>query len=293
MSETNGVTFEDALRKTGFGLYSYLLIGAIGVNTVAYVCLAYSSTILLPASACELQTTGSQKGFLAAGPVIGLILGSGIWGVLADVFGRRRTLLISCLLAAFVNALASFSVNWIMLLCLQFLTALLTSGQYSQSMAMVSESVPQGKRNMTVLLVVSISLLSQGIMAVLAIPIIPMTFSYHIPMLDIRWNSWRTLLVVYSLPSLVAAAWMYTLEESPKFAFAKGREQESLKILSNIHRINHRWSNKQFEVKKILEEAVQNGPRPIKEQIFPLFKMPLLKNTVIMTLLLVFQQLSF
>ncbi|CAF4817446.1 unnamed protein product [Pieris macdunnoughi] len=282
-------TFEEALGRTGFGRYSYTVIGAIGVNTIAYACITYGTTIIVPSSACELHTTSTQRGLLAAGPIIGLILGSGLWGLLADLFGRRRTLLISILSAAFVNVLSSFSVNWIMLLCLQFLSALLASGLFSQSMSMLSESVPVAKRNVVMLLANSISFLAQGLMAVFAIPIIPLTFSYYIPILNIHWNSWRTLQIVYSLPSLVAAGWMYYLEESPKFAYARGMHDESLEILKRIHNINYRGTREIFEVVEIVK--LQKAPTfTIKEQIFPLFRLPLLKSTVIMTLLLIFQQ---
>ncbi|XP_038221676.1 synaptic vesicle 2-related protein-like [Zerene cesonia] len=292
MGEKNVVTFEEALDRTGFGLYNYVLVGAIGLITIAFVTVSYSTTIIVPASACELETTVTQRGLLAAGPIVGLIIGGSLWGVLSDLYGRRLMMFISLLAAAAVNALCSISVHWGMLLGLQFITALIASGQYSQGMTMLSESVPLAKRNIVVLIVSSFSLLSQGLMTALAIPIIPLKFSYYLPSLNIYWNSWRTLMVVYSIPSLISAAWIYAMEESPKFAYARGNEAESLRILRKIHRINNRGTNMEFEVEGILKENVEKQATNIKEQILPLFKTPLLKNTVIMTLLFLFQQVG-
>ncbi|KOB70227.1 putative SV2-like protein 1, partial [Operophtera brumata] len=87
--------------------------------------LRYGSTILVPTSACELQTTATQQGLLAAAPVVGLILGTVLWGYLADTRGRRSMLLVALLGGAVVNCLASLSVNWIMLMVLQFVASIL------------------------------------------------------------------------------------------------------------------------------------------------------------------------
>ncbi|XP_045496506.1 synaptic vesicle 2-related protein-like [Colias croceus] len=292
MSEKNVVTFEEALDRTGFGLYNYILVTGIGLITIAFVTVSYCTTIIIPASACELETTVTQRGLLAAGPVVGLIIGGSLWGVLADLFGRRLMLFISLLAAATINALSSISVNWIMLLGLQFIAALLASGQYSQAMTMLSESVPLAKRNIVVLIVSSFALLGQGVMTVLAIPIIPLKFSIYLPSLNIYWNSWRTLMIVYSIPSLISAAVIYALEESPKFAYARGNEAESLAILRKIHRVNNRGTDKELQVEGIIKENVEKQATNFKEQILPLFRKPLLKNTVIMTLLFVFQQVG-
>ncbi|VVD01484.1 unnamed protein product [Leptidea sinapis] len=173
MNENKKVDFEEALEKA------------------AFVCVAYGTTIIIPASTCELETSVTQRGFLAAGPII---------------------------------------------------------GQYFQSLTMLSECVPARKRNMVVLLASCWALLGQGIMAVLAIPIIPLTFSIPLPTLGIYWNSWRTLLMVYSVPSIVSAVWLGFMQESPKFMYSKGRVDEALQILQKIHKINHLGSPEEFGV---------------------------------------------
>ncbi|CAH2269721.1 jg18948 [Pararge aegeria aegeria] len=223
----------------------------------------------------------------------GLILGAVLWGYLADMFGRRYTLMISLLAAATVNALASISVNWLMLMFLQFFATFLCAGQFPQAMTIVSESVPMGKRNLSILLVGSIFLLAQGLMAVLAIPIIPLTFSYYLPSLGIYWNSWRTLLLVYSSPSLLSALWLYFMCESPKFLFSKGRETEAMEALTKMHRLNNFGSNTELQIKGgiLLEPAEGGESNSGKTTCAPLFKSPLLKSTIIMTILFLFQQI--
>jgi hypothetical protein len=83
---------------------------------------------------------------------------------------------------------------------------------------------------------------------VLAIPIVPLNFSIFLPALGIYWNSWRTLVLVYSVPSFIAAALFYFMTESPKFVLAKGDEEGALAILRIIHKMNHRSSVEEFQV---------------------------------------------
>ncbi|KAJ0177597.1 hypothetical protein K1T71_006470 [Dendrolimus kikuchii] len=288
------VPIEVAIDKTGFGLYSYTLIALTGAMILSSAFITYGSTILVPASACELQTNSGQQGALAAAPVVGAIIGVLLWGYLADTRGRWSMLLVSLIVGAIINMVASISVNWIMLMSFQFLASLMASGLYSMSMSLMSECVPMAKRNLVVLLVSSIFLLSQGIMAVIAIPIIPLTFNIELPALGIYWNSWRTLLLVNSVPNIISAIWLYFMQDSPKFAFAKGDEEKALEILRTIHRINHLGSKEEYPVKGLLPDPkdVKEGSTSAKDQILPLFKAPLLKYTLIMTALFVFQQIG-
>ncbi|CAB3227011.1 unnamed protein product [Arctia plantaginis] len=357
---------EAALDKVGFGLYGYLLTVLTGYGIISFACIAFGSMFIVPTSACELQTTSGQQGLLAAGPIAGLLIGGLAWGYLADTRGRRSMLLVSLSGAAFFNLIATISVNWVMLMIFQFFSAIFASGIYLMLMSLLSESVPMAKRNYVVLLVSSIFLLSQGIMAVLALPIIPLKFSYYLPALGIYWNSWRTLLLILSLPALSTAFCLFFMYESPKFLFAKGNEARALDILRKIHRFGkskpkeelgfsyylpalgiywnswrtlllilslpalstafclffmyespkflfakgnearaldilrkiHRFGKskpkEELGVKGLLkdENAAAAGPIPAKDQIVPLFRAPLLKYTIIICILYVAQQMS-
>ncbi|XP_037301461.1 solute carrier family 22 member 6-like [Manduca sexta] len=215
-------------------------------------------------------------------------------GYLADTRGRKKMLMYSLLGAAKINASASISVNWIMLMLLQFVAAIFASGIYTMFMALLCESVPMVRRNMVVLLVTSIFLLSQGVMAVLAIPIIPLSFSNYLPTLGIYWNSWRTLVIVYSLPSIVAAICLYFMQESPKFVYTKGDREQALQHIIAIHRVNNMRSRAEYPVKSLAVNLDKKSEEQssAKDQIVPLFQAPLLKYTLIMMSLFIFQQIG-
>ncbi|RVE44303.1 hypothetical protein evm_011027 [Chilo suppressalis] len=292
LDNEEGVPFEEALDRTGFGLYSVSMTALGGVVIISFVCIFYSSTIVVPVSACQLNTTGAQQGMLVAGPIVGVILGAMFWGYVADQHGRKKTLLTSLIAGATINAFASLSTDWFFLLILQFIASLMISGQYSLAMTLVSESVPLAKRNIVVLMVTCIFLLSQGLMAVMAMPIVPLTFSYRLPYLDIYWTSWRLLLVIYSLPSLFTALWLNHMQESPKFVYSKGTETKALDILKIIYRINNRDRSDEFKVKSLMRRTSINFEYVPRNHCMLLFTQPLLKYTLIMTLLFLLEQLA-
>ncbi|CAK1579067.1 unnamed protein product [Parnassius mnemosyne] len=285
------IQFEAALDWAGFGPYSYVLTTLAGFITIAYMCVCYATTIIIPASACELGTTTSQQGYIASGPRFGEITGAIIGGYLGDKFGRRRVLLFALISSAVLNGIASISVNWVMLLIVQSLASFCSGSQCSLAITVLCESVPMCRRNVLVLWVLSMFFLSQGIMAVIAIPIIPLPFSFYLPGLGIYWNSWRTLLLVYSTPSLLAAVWLFFMQESPKYVFVKGHEEESIDIIKTIHRWNNWKPAEDFQIKSLTLDALDE-PTSIKDQIVPLFKAPLLKYTVIMTTLCLLQLIT-
>ncbi|XP_047025983.1 putative transporter svop-1 [Helicoverpa zea] len=287
------VSFDTALDRAGFGLYSYIMTCLTGVSVISFVCICYCSTIIVPTSACELETTISQQGLLASGPTVGSMIGGVVWGYLADTRGRRKMMLAALFGGVVFNLIASLSVNWVMLLIFQFIASSFGSGFYSMSMSLLSESVPVAKRNFVVLVVSSIFLLSQGLISGLAIPISPMSFSHYLPALDIYWNSWRTLLALYSVPSVITFIWMIFMLESPKFVYVKGDTQKALEILRKIHKVNHWRSKEEFTVTGIIEAEEQVAEKSsAKDQIVPLFTSPLLKYTIIITTLQAFKQVG-
>lgn len=89
---------------------------------------------------------------------------------------------------------------------------------------------------------------TQFFVTVIAIPVSSWSFSYYIPALGIYWNSWRTLLVIFSVPSLLSAVGLFFLQESPKFTFALGDEERTLDILKKMHKVNMGKKAEDFEV---------------------------------------------
>lgn len=288
------VNFEEALDKTGFGKYNYLMLLLCGSLVTSMVFEGLSMSYLVPASACELGTSLSQQGLMAGMPLIGVIATSHIWGYLADTRGRRPILAISLLLAFGVALLAAFSPNWICLCVLKVISCSSVSGTYALSITLLSESTPELKRGSMVILTTGLFMMANGIMAVLAIPILPLTFSYYIPLLNINFNSWRLLALIYTIPCILGSIGIYMTWESPKYLISAGRELEALDVLKRIHRLNNGVLGEPYQIDAIILDEMNAGTnknttlwQSILSQTVPLLKPPLLKNTLVLSCLFV------
>ncbi|CAL7938920.1 unnamed protein product [Xylocopa violacea] len=112
-----GADFEHAITVTGFGKFHYMLLAICGL---IYMDTAIGVTILsfvLPAAQCDLEMDSTAKGWLSASPMLGMVVGSYIWGCLADTKGRKVVLIVTLLMDGIVGIISSFvQYYWIFLL---------------------------------------------------------------------------------------------------------------------------------------------------------------------------------
>ncbi|MEP6957658.1 MAG: MFS transporter [Nitrospirota bacterium] len=78
--------------------------------------------------------------------LIGWAIGGMVFGVMADYFGRTKTLIITILIYAIFTGLAALSQEWWHLAIYRFLTALGIGGEWAAGAALVAETWPEEKR---------------------------------------------------------------------------------------------------------------------------------------------------
>jgi MFS family permease len=117
--------FEEAIQKCGFGKFNLIFMLLAGsLMACAFIELT-SVNFILPVAECDLNLTTSDKGILSAIGYVGVILSSFMWGFLSDTKGRRKTLIVS-LLVAFIATVASSLVNsFVLLVLLRFINGFL------------------------------------------------------------------------------------------------------------------------------------------------------------------------
>lgn len=118
-------SFEDAITKSGFGRFNYIIITlAGGLMACAFIELT-SVNFILPIAECDLDLSTADKGVLSAIGYVGIILSSHLWGFLADTRGRRATLIPSLILATLTTIVSSFVNNFLLLVFLRFINGFL------------------------------------------------------------------------------------------------------------------------------------------------------------------------
>ncbi|XP_022826187.1 putative transporter svop-1 [Spodoptera litura] len=292
------VPFEDALNMTGYSRYNACLFILCASIIVGMTYEIFSVSYIVPASVCELHTTSTEQGLMASVPLIGIITTSHIWGYLADTRGRRKVLIISMTLTYLAGTAATLSPNWIVLSLLKLLSSSSVSGSMALSMTLLSECTPSQKRSGLVLLSTSAYLISIGVMAVIAIPVLPLTFSFYIPVLDIYFNSWRLLNLIFAVPCALCAVGCFFANESPKYLVSVGREEDALQVLKRMYVINTGKSAETYTVSALeLEEGQASSFTKgfwgsVAAQTIPMVKPPLLKNTLLLSFLYVISYIT-
>lgn len=118
-------SFEEALSKTGFGMFNYTLILLVGVVFACIVFETVGVNFIIPISQCDLDMTTTDKGILSSIGFAGIILSSHLWGFLADTRGRKRIML-PCMFIAFgITFISSFAKSFWLFAFLRLLNGFL------------------------------------------------------------------------------------------------------------------------------------------------------------------------
>ncbi|KAL0831744.1 hypothetical protein ABMA28_001286 [Loxostege sticticalis] len=230
---------------------------------------------------------------MAGMPLLGVIATSHIWGYLADTRGRKKVLCISMSLSFLAGACATISPDWITFGILKLLSSGSVAGSFALAFTLLSECNPEAKRNTLLLLTGTVFFCCAGVMAVIAIPVLPLKFSYYVSALDIHFNSWRLLNLIFCLPCAISTCGLFFALESPKYLLSVGKEDEALEVLKTIFVINNKRSREEYPVKSLALNE-DDAPEDVKGfwaslvvQTTPLFKPPLLRNTILLSIIFV------
>ena len=125
-SESQDVYNEEVLNVIGFGVFHVLVlvatVFALSSDVVEVLSISFALPLIrLPS---ELDVTHWQNGLLSSIIFVGMLIGGYGWGSMADITGRRSTLIASLTFNSVFGFLSSFSPNFTVLLLLRFLSGI-------------------------------------------------------------------------------------------------------------------------------------------------------------------------
>lgn len=123
--DSHNVSLEDALERTGFGKFNWILIILSGAILSAVFLETVSINMILPVAQCDLQMTNQDKGLLSAVGFVGIILSSHLWGFLADTRGRKKIIVTSLFIAFSTTIISTFTQSYWLLVVLRFVNGFL------------------------------------------------------------------------------------------------------------------------------------------------------------------------
>lgn len=140
-------------------------------------------------------------------------------------------------------------------------------------------------------------------MPLLAWLVINQEWSFAVPLVNIDFKPWRLFVIVCGLPSLISGLCLLPIPESPKFVLSQGKQEETVRIIEIVYRINDSQAkNHPLTIPNIEEELESvemrtnsqklNGQtgclmmlRSMWQQTTPLFQSGVLRITILASVL--------
>jgi len=186
----------------------------------------YTSNVimyLMPHFLREWKLTPLQAGAVQSYTFAGLGVGAILLGIVGDMIGRKKCLIIGILIFALGTGFAYWVPNFSTLCILRFLAGIGMGGSIPLTVALVSEFSPSAVRAKAVSVVFAGFNLGPITGSLLGIALLP------------RFN-WRSLFLVEFLALLLAGAVYFYLPESVRFLIQKGRNDRAIDELRKLER---------------------------------------------------------
>jgi putative MFS transporter len=208
---------EDApLGRAHWGLMSVLVIALI-IDIMKPDTLGFT----LPGMMTEYQVTKATVSSFPFSALAGTVIGSVIWGWLADIYGRKATILLSAVMFVGTSICGAMpSLWWNVGMC--FMMGVAAGGMLPVTYALLAEMMPSKHRGWSLVLVGGLGAVggyfaASGFSAVLQ-----------------PFFGWRILWVL-NLPTGLSLVLLGTfIPESAKFLLARGRREEARQVMERF-----------------------------------------------------------
>ncbi|XP_046478654.1 synaptic vesicle glycoprotein 2C isoform X2 [Neodiprion pinetum] len=294
------VEFDRAITLCGYGKYHYELVLLCGLIFMSAGFQNGLNAYILPSAACDLQLSSEEKGLLNVAFLAGGTSSAMLWGIIADVFGRKNILLGTLIADGTITIISSLSQSFQTLFVFRFLNGFVIGAPGCLVFSYLGEFHAEKQRAKSICYVGFFFTLAWLVLPGLAWAIIPMTFELRIN--GLQFNSWRLFVALVGIPTVISSILLIRFPESPKFLVSQGKSKEALKILRGIFVANTSHSIHDYPVKTLLanDTAIVNEEASIEKskfgitqllqsiwkQICYLFTPPLLKYAVLFSIML-------
>jgi putative MFS transporter len=205
---------EDASLGRAHWLLMSVLVIALIIDIMKPATLGFT----LPGMMSEYHVTKATVSTFPFSALTGTVVGSVIWGVLADIYGRKATILLSAVMFVGTSICGAMpSLAWNVGMC--FMMGVAAGGMLPVTYALLAEMMPSKHRGWALVLVGGLGAVG-GYFAASGFSALLQPFF-----------GWRILWIL-NLPTGLSLVLLGTLiPESAKFLLARGRREEAARIM--------------------------------------------------------------
>jgi MFS family permease len=170
--------------------------------------------------------------------LIGWGTGGLLFGILGDLLGRVKALMLTILLYSFFTGLSAFSIGWKTFALYRFLTGLGVGGEFAVGVSLVAEVMPERARPFALGLLQALSAVGNMAAAFTGIVLA------HLAHAGVIGESWRIMFIVGAAPALLTAVILGRLREPERWQKVAAGESVAGRLRSYFAELFHnpRWA---------------------------------------------------
>ena len=243
LSESNGgiYHYNDAIDYIGFGIFHIIQVICVGIAQSSDAIEVLVISLALPQLSHDLNATDVQNAWLSSVIFMGMLIGDYVWGTLADILGRRSTMIMSLSINGLAGFLSAFALNYGIFLTLRFIGGIGIGGSLAITMTYSSEFVSAKWRGKYLGTVSTFWTFGKIIVGGIAYFILPQGCKITVNLGSLELHSWNVFLIVASIPALLGAAVFALLPESPLHLLRARKDKKAIGILRKMLWWNQLW----------------------------------------------------
>lgn len=232
------------------------------ISTLGSLLFGYNTGVIngaLPymARPDQLNLTPILEGMIGSAICLGCAVGAVIGGRVADIIGRKRTLMYLAILFFIATLGCALSINATMMIICRFILGIAVGGASVTVPAYLAEIATENLRGSLVVLM-ELVIVSGQLLAYIINAIIAISFG-HDP------SIWRYLLGIASLPAILFFFGMIINKESPRWLVTKGRISEALDVLKATHETEAKAIAELNNIRDLLSEQASQKQLSLKD----------------------------
>ncbi|KAI2625864.1 MFS general substrate transporter [Hypoxylon sp. NC1633] len=237
-----------AIQDIGMGRYNWQLFVLCGFGWFADNLWMQGVSLVLPSLSEEFGVSEKQVRYTTSSLFAGLCVGSFVWGLGADIIGRRIAFNVTLLITSIFGIWAAYASSWPSVCVLFACMGTGVGGNLPVDGALFLEILPDSSSALLTLLSVwwPIGQLVSSIFAWYFITNLPA---------EEGWRRFVMTIGIITFVMFLIRFGIFHLFESPKFLLSQGRQSEAVAV---VHGIAHRNKKKTWLTEEILDAVADS-----------------------------------
>ncbi|TGJ82113.1 hypothetical protein E0Z10_g6656 [Xylaria hypoxylon] len=244
-----------AIQDIGMGRYNWQLFVLCGFGWFADNLWMQGVSLTLPSLSEEFGVTEKQVRYTTSSLYVGLSIGSALWGVGADIMGRRIAFNLTLLITSIFGTLAAYAPNWPAVCFLFGLMGTGVGGNLPVDGALFLEFLPDASSSLLTLLSVwwPVGQLVSSLFAWYFITNWPV---------DQGWRLFIATVGIVTFIMFLIRFGLFHLFESPKYLLSQGRQAEAVAVVHGIAYCNNKktWLTEEILDAVVDDEDTERAP---------------------------------